>query len=701
MGRVVATVASTLCLLIGMAPVAMAKDGRDDDDGKKGRPDRIERIEEQILGKVLRADYDGLNNDLLTAGLGATGLAGAAPSVANPVAPTPEELRRLTIYNNYRALVDVSADGGYGRLYGPLVGAVGYAKDHDGKVAGTEYLALLDGKRGSHGDDDDGNSRVTVALQVPETFDPANACMVTATSSGSRGVYGAIGTSGEWGLKKGCAVVYVDKGTGTGFFDLQNRKGYTVQGEFVDADRTVEPLNFDPKIQRRELDRYNRDNPNRWAIKHAHSQENPEQDWGTDTLRAIQFGFYQLNRHFADDKSVGRITPANTLVIASSVSNGGAGALRAAEEDKNGWIDGVAVSEPNVNPKRDRSFTIQQGNGQPLAEHGRPLYDYMTFYTLYEGCAAATAANARAAQVCTDLKSRGLIDSGGPLEAQVAEARERIRQHGILPEQNVLAALYWSVNVHQSVAVAYANAYSRASVTDNLCGFSYAFADATDKPAPLPAANAALAFSGSNGVPPTVGIQLIRNGVSTTTVGGVAAPMTDIDGAVCLRNLWTAGDKSQRGGDDRDPAKRLSKGVEDVLTTSALRGKPAVIIHGRSDALVAVNHSSRSYYGSALKKRQNIRYYEVTNAHHLDAFNALPALAAAFVPLHVYFIEGLDRLYDHLKSGEALPPSQVVHTVPRGAGAPPITVANVPPIAETVADKDRITFDGSVLRIPE
>jgi len=102
-----------------------------------------------------------------------------------------------------------------------------------------------------------------------------------------------------------------------------------------------------------------------------------------------------------------------------------------------------------------------------------------------------------------------------------------------------------------------------------------------------------------------------------------------------------------------------------------------------------------------LKKRQNIRYYEVTNAHHLDAFNALPGFAVAFVPLHVYFIEGLDLLYDHLKSGKQLPASQVVHTVPRGTGAPLITKANVPPITETVADKDRITFDGSVLRIPE
>ena len=35
-----------------------------------------------------------------------------------------------------------------------------------------------------------------------------------ATSSGSRGVYGAIST-GEWGLKKGCAVAYTDKGAGT------------------------------------------------------------------------------------------------------------------------------------------------------------------------------------------------------------------------------------------------------------------------------------------------------------------------------------------------------------------------------------------------------------------------------------------------------------------------------------------------------
>src|SRR3954466_13548429 len=66
MGRVAATFASTLCLLIGMTAVAMAKDGRGDDD-RSG--DRIGRIANHIVGQIQRSDYDGLSDDLLTAGL--------------------------------------------------------------------------------------------------------------------------------------------------------------------------------------------------------------------------------------------------------------------------------------------------------------------------------------------------------------------------------------------------------------------------------------------------------------------------------------------------------------------------------------------------------------------------------------------------------------------------------------------------------
>ncbi len=57
--------------------------------------------------------------DLLTAGLGKTGIGGAAPAYADPLAPTALELRRNAIYSNYRGLVDFSAAGGYGTLVRP------------------------------------------------------------------------------------------------------------------------------------------------------------------------------------------------------------------------------------------------------------------------------------------------------------------------------------------------------------------------------------------------------------------------------------------------------------------------------------------------------------------------------------------------------------------------------------------------------
>jgi len=71
---------------------------------------------------------------------------------------------------------------------------------------------------------------VTMMVQVPSSFDQGKPCIVTATSSGSRGVYGAIATAGEWGLKNGCAVAYTDKGSGMGVHDLQNNTVNRIDG---------------------------------------------------------------------------------------------------------------------------------------------------------------------------------------------------------------------------------------------------------------------------------------------------------------------------------------------------------------------------------------------------------------------------------------------------------------------------------------
>jgi hydroxybutyrate-dimer hydrolase len=61
----------------------------------------------------------------------------------------------------------------------------------------------------------------------------------------------------------------------------------------------------------------------------------------------------------------------------------------------------------------------------------------------------------------------------------------------------------------------------------------------------------------------------------------------------------------------------------------------------------------------------------------------------------------MDLMYDHLRHGHSLPPSQVVHTTPRGPLAPPITAANVPPIVDSPPASAQINFAGGQVRIPE
>ncbi|NCY08413.1 MAG: hydrogenase, partial [Betaproteobacteria bacterium] len=126
--------------------------------------------------------------DLLTAGIGKTGLGTAtAPAYADPLNPTSAELRRNAIHSNYRAILDPSANGGYGTLYGPNIDASGVSSGSEGLVPGKEYLASLD--------DGSGSKRVVVAVQIPSTFDPTKPCIVAGPSSGSRGVYGSIGSA--------------------------------------------------------------------------------------------------------------------------------------------------------------------------------------------------------------------------------------------------------------------------------------------------------------------------------------------------------------------------------------------------------------------------------------------------------------------------------------------------------------------------
>ena len=170
------------------------------------------------------------------------------------------------------------------------------------------------------------------------------------------------------------------------------------------------------------------------------------------------------------------------------------------------------------------------------------------------------------------------------------------------------------------------------------------------------------------------------------------------DAASCFRELSTGSSAN---------ATRVRTGIAEVYRSANLRGKPAIVVHGRNDTLVPVNFNTRPYVlrnsqveGAASK----LRYIEVTNAQHFDAFLPFAGYDNRYVPLHLYFIRAMDAMWAHLKTSTALPPSQVVRTTPRGGSpgaAPALTAANMPAIAANPVAGDRIIMDATTLRVPD
>src|SRR5690606_26576220 len=128
----------------------------------------------------------------------------------------------------------------------------------------------------------------------------------------------------------------------------------------------------------------------------------------------------------------------------------------------------------------------------------------------------------------------------------------------------------------------------------------------------------------------------------------------------CLRALWT---------DDGADAQRVRKGIAETRAGLPRSGLPVVVVHGTDDGLVPQAFSSAPYVAMAKAAGRDVRYWQVRNAQHFDAFLALPHLAATYLPLLPYVYEALDRVDAHLDGNGALPADAVVATVPR-AGKP-------------------------------
>ena len=569
----------------------------------------------EVLGTVRVTRHEG-EDDLLSAGLGLAGLrAMAPPAAANPLAPTAAELRRMAVHANWRGIADLTPGGGVEAVLPELP-----------RVPGEEHHALLrlPGRNAPH----------RVLLQIPDTFDPATACLVVAPASGSRGVHGAIAVAGPWALPKGCALVLTDKGAGTDVFDPASATGAALDGTRAtlagDAPLAFVPPGFTAAAAG-EL---------RLALRHLHSQDNPEADWGLHVEQAARFALQRLRERY------GTRLAANPRVLAVGISNGGGAVLKAAERGA-GLFDAVVAAEPNITVAGARAlydYATEAALLQPCA-----LLDPRLAGTPFNGAALAPAAIAR----CATLRAAGLVAGDTPA-AQAASAYDALRASGWSEAALAEAALNAAFDLWRAIAAGYASAYARAPWDAMPCGYGYAVVAPDGTPMPAPPLGLALWWAMGSGIPPMLGMGLLD---------GMAAQSPDdpaFAGLACLRGLATGADATARA---------LQQGIAGVRA-SGMPQVPTIVLHGAGDGLIPPAFSSRPYVAAAQATGANLRYWEVDNAQHFDAFLAVPAMGARYVPLLPYVWQALDQTVAALEGGPAPAPSQRVRTTPRTPGQP-------------------------------
>ena len=571
------------------------------------------------------AQSEGLrHDDLLTAGLGLDGLRSAMPPlVGNPLSPSAEELRRRALWTNWRGIADLAPGGGYGEWYGSLA-----------PVPGREYHALMrvPGARQPH----------RVMAQIPEAFDAQRRCLIVTASSGSRGVYGATALASAWGLPRGCAVVHTDKGTGTDWVELGAGERHGLDGRLSSATSAGGPHAFDPAASTRTQA------APRVAFKHAHSQDNPEADWGRHVQQAAEFGLQALAQAFPQQAP---FTFDNTRVIAAGLSNGGGAVLRAAELEGD-WLDGVVAIAPNV----------------WAGEGGRALFDYATEAAIYMPCALlhprfdavplARPGGAKPAawlQRCVSLRAAGLLEGDTP-ETQAQDAYARMQATGWSDAALEAGAFSVSFDLWRSATVAYAAAYARSAADAMPCGYGYAMLDAQGLPRAATPEERRAWWSDTGGIPTGIGVSLI----DTLAQGDDPA----LPGLRCLRALWEH---------DRGDARAVHDSIAATRAALPRAGLPMIVIHGADDGLLPEAFSSAAYIQWLTQHGRSATYWRVANAQHFDAFLALPPLTARYVPLLPYAYRALDAMWAHVAAGEPLPPSAEINAKPRAAGADGIT----------------------------
>ncbi len=627
--------------------------------------------------QVAKHYYDGVSDDLATAGLGLKGLQAKAPLFLDPNSPSRRELRRSAFYYNINHLIALQVGSGVGALYGRYLSS----SDGEWRVPGHELIVPLRYP--------DGQVATMILLQVPDDFDWQNPCLVVGAASGSRGLYGAAGAVGLWALSKGCAVTVTDKGTGPAYHWL-------TENFAVNVDGTIQPPNPQSHFYQSDVDDFARKYPYRVATKHAHNNKQEDQYWGDFVLAAIDTAFALLNSEFPLSPG---LSPKNTMVIGAAISNGGGAVVKAAERDTRERFDGIVVSEPNIPLPEGFDYQWElDGRRQSYRTDSQMRVAYAQ--ALYLPCAARfhdesdLPEDVKAAWLptfarrCQDLHGYGLLKASTLLE-QSAEALQKLQEKGYSTNANPLA-LMLARNISWNASVLnYTYAIGGFAIEDHLCGLSYAYVDDQGRPTVMPQALKNRVFSQSSGALPSVGITLVNDenpgGPRSLLASNMVNGTSDLGfkSLLCLADYVTSS--------------RVSQGLDTLAVSGDLKGLPAIIVHGEADNIVQVKNTSRPYFvlNASTETQPNLHYYEVNHAQHMDFMVAVPAVRKYFVPLQHYFESALNIMFQHLRHGEAIPSSRLVLAEPVRNVNDAITREQLP---EILSNKTRlISVDDGVL----
>lgn len=613
--------------------------------------------------------YNGTSDDLVTSGYGIASIKATVPTTAyaDPLAPTAAEIRRNLVMKTV-----ASTAGTWTNFYGPNIDpATELPIANDGKVAGDELVANL-----NMGTNDVGDPVVSsVVLQIPTTFSPAAGCLL-AVSTGGTSHFWSEQTVAQWALLKGCAVVISEKSTGPSIHDLA--AGVIVRPDGTTASASPgTPSRFTASLSNAGIGSYLASLPNRLAYKWAHSRWNPEEKAGDAMLRAIRFARAELaKRTYSGNRT---FDASRLTTIAYGQSGGGGAVVMAAELDTEGLITGIVANAPQTQTRANPALTTVF-DGRAMSGTARTLDDYFSLSTLWQPCAYVAlhpdTTNASAINRCAALKKAGLVQST-TLAGQAAEAIATTRANGWADwDSTGFGDLYTYGLVSQ---------YGHFGVEDRLCNYSIAAVDGNGSPIALTAAQrAAMAVTYSSGKPSfaysaAANVVLVNDADprGPRTSASSISPSSGLadgnfDGALCMRNLVTGNSAA---------AARVKAGVDALLVNGNLRGKPTIVIQGRSDTTLPVDFTVRPYVALNSVREgtaSRLAYIELTNMDHtVDA---------------LYTIRSLEAMRATLANGAALPPSQVLRPV--------VSTKTYPKwVAQPVA-ADRITASAGVLTIP-